>query len=214
MKAEIKAPADGGKRYPVSNLADLEEAVRRVRQTVATVRLRRVRSDSLEARLRRAGAWEGFVELVEGGATAAEVLAWLKREWGIQSSLTAVRRLRRKLVGRRVAREILEEIERNEQLLNPLLNCLTLLRRLEERYQAHVRFEAELGLPMHEPALRILHAMLEANRLLLEIMDRMRLLDSAELEVRGVVAVHNQPIKEPEEVMRMVLAALERRVQG
>lgn len=192
--------------------ADLEDLLRRIRKELAEgmTSVRRVRPDSLESRLRDAGLLGEFAEWCAVGMTAPEIQARL-REHGIEVNYWPIIHLRRKLLGRKLARETLEELDRMDVLLNPLARYAELYARLEERYRAHVEMEKTLGVPMNEDAARILGLMRDVLRDIMAAGERLRLWDGPQVRVKADVQVQAD---NAEAFVAAVWEALKRAGQG
>jgi len=191
-------------------LAQLEESLRKARLQLAKARLtrRRPKSDSLEAELLRRGLWEEVMSRFLDGWTLAQVQAWLKREYSIETSRTSLGSVRQKAWGRKLGEEVLAELARLDDFVDPVRMLTVWLRRLDERYVALVKMEEQLGMPLNEAALSIARVAREYLEALLSALEKARVMvPEMDVNVGGKLRVERDEAAQAE-IAEMLKAAL------
>lgn len=165
-------------------------------------RRRRGRAGSWFRKLQEAGLWDEVVRRFEEGQSLRSIRAWLL-EQGQNVSLGTLHGLRWKVLGQKIARDAIEELDRLEDLFDPLAQAVALLRRLWERYKVLIDIEQQVEWPNNKEALAILREVKEVIGLIAEIYQRSGVYQPREkVELSG--GIEASVGLDPEEYERLV----------
>ncbi|MCD6130921.1 MAG: hypothetical protein J7J61_02275 [Candidatus Hydrothermae bacterium] len=131
-----------------------------------------------------------------------------EREYSIETSRTSLGSLRQKALGRKLGKEVLAELARLDDFVDPVRMLAVWLRRLDERYVALVKMEEQLGMPLNEAALSIARVAREYLEALLSALEKARVMvPELDVNVGGKLRVERDEAAQAE-IVEMLKAAL------